>query len=187
MRILIPLFTLLTLMPPQRQPPNLEEATIAQVHAAMKSGRLTCSELVDFYLKRIDANDKQRSAINAITVINPSARSEAAELDRRYKASGPVGPLHCVPAIVKDNFETVGLQTAAGSLALKDFDPQRDAFQVKRIKEAGAIVLAKSNMAEWAFSPYETVNSVLPGYTRNPYALDRVTAGSSGGTAAALA
>jgi Asp-tRNA(Asn)/Glu-tRNA(Gln) amidotransferase A subunit family amidase len=186
-RILITLLTLLTLLPPQRQPPNLEETTIVQVQAAMKSGRLTCSALVDFYLKRIDANDKQGPAINAITVINPSARSEAAELDRRYKASGPVGPLHCVPAIVKDNFETIGLQTAAGSLALKDFDPQRDAFQVKRIKEAGAIVLAKSNMAEWAFSPYETVNSVLPGYTRNPYALDRVTAGSSGGTAAAIA
>jgi Asp-tRNA(Asn)/Glu-tRNA(Gln) amidotransferase A subunit family amidase len=95
--------------------------------------------------------------------------------------------LHCIPVIVKDNFETAGLQTAAGSLALKDFDPGRDAFQVKRIKDAGAIVLAKSNMAEWAFSPYETVNSLLPGYTRNPYALDRVTAGSSGGTAAAVA
>jgi Asp-tRNA(Asn)/Glu-tRNA(Gln) amidotransferase A subunit family amidase len=168
-------------------PAPLEETTIAQVHAAMKSGRLTCSALVDFYLKRIEALDKQGPAINAITVINPEARAEAAEMDRRYKSSGPVGPLHCVPAIVKDNFETAGLQTAAGSLSLKGFDPQRDAFQVKRIKDAGAIVLAKSNMAEWAFSPYETVNSVLPGYTRNPYALDRVTAGSSGGTAAAVA
>ena len=89
--------------------------------------------------------------------------------------------------IVKDNFETKGLQTTDGALALAGYIPDKDAFQVKRVKEAGAIVLAKSNMAEWAFSPYETVNSILPGYTRNPYALDRVTAGSSGGTAAAIA
>lgn len=166
---------------------DVEETTIAQIHAAMKAGTLTCAALVDRYLARIDAYDKRGPAINAITVVNERAREEAAELDRRYKTSGPTGPLHCIPAIVKDNFETAGLQTAAGSLALKDFDPGRDAFQVKRIKDAGAIVLAKSNMAEWAFSPYETVNSVLPGYTRNPYALDRVTAGSSGGTAAAVA
>ena len=127
-------------------------------------------------------------ALNAITRgQSQRARSRPPRSINAYKTSGPAGPLHCIPFIVKDNFETIGMQTAAGSLALKDFDPGRDAFQVKRIKEAGAIVLAKSNMAEWAFSPYETVNSVLPGYTRNPYALDRVTAGSSGGTAAAVA
>src|SRR5262249_57210081 len=87
----------------------------------------------------------------------------------------------------KDNFETIGLQSADGSLSLQGFISNKDAFQVRKIKEAGAIVLAKSNMAEFAFSPYETVNSILPGYTRNPYSLDRVTAGSSGGTAAAVA
>ena len=168
-------------------PFRIEEATIAQIHAAMTSGRLTCAALVDQYLQRIESSDKKGPAINAITVINPNARAEAAALDAKMKTAGLSGPLHCVPMIVKDNFETAGLQTAAGSLALKDFDPGRDAFQVRKIKEAGAIVLAKSNMAEWAFSPYETVNSVLPGYTRNPYALDRVTAGSSGGTAAAVA
>ncbi|HJU42524.1 MAG TPA: amidase family protein [Vicinamibacterales bacterium] len=166
---------------------EVHEASIVQIHAALKAGRITCVALVDQYLKRIEAYDKTGPALNAITVINPNARAEATELDRRMKTSGPTGPLHCIPAIVKDNFETAGLQTAAGSLALKNFDPGRDAFQVKRIKDAGAIVLAKSNMAEWAFSPYETVNSVLPGYSRNPYALDRVTAGSSGGTAAAVA
>lgn len=190
MRILVPLLvTTSLLVPPSNRQTALplEETTIARVHAQMKSGRLTCSALVDFYLRRIEAYDKNGPSLNSITVVNPDARLQASALDARYKATGPVGPLHCVPAIVKDNFETIGLQTAAGSLALKDFDPQRDAFQVRRIKEAGAIVLAKSNMAEWAFSPYETVNSVLPGYTRNPYALDRVTAGSSGGTAAAVA
>jgi Asp-tRNA(Asn)/Glu-tRNA(Gln) amidotransferase A subunit family amidase len=97
------------------------------------------------------------------------------------------GPLHCVPMIVKDNMETAGLQTTAGSLSLEGLVPEQDAFMVRRIRDAGAIVLAKSNLAEFAFTPYETVSSILPGYTRNPYDLSRVTAGSSGGTAAAVA
>jgi Asp-tRNA(Asn)/Glu-tRNA(Gln) amidotransferase A subunit family amidase len=173
--------------PPPAAPFRLEEATISGIHAAMRSGQLTCRALVDGYLRRIEAYDKNGPAINAIVVVNPEARAQADELDRRFKAGGPTGPLHCVPAIVKDNFETIGLQSAAGSLALEGFVSNKDAFLVRRMKEAGAIVLAKSNMAEWAFSPYETVNSILPGYTKNPYALDRVTAGSSGGTAAAIA
>jgi len=165
----------------------VEETTIARIHEAMKAGRLTCRALVDEYLRRIDAFDKKGPAINAIVQINSDARQQADDLDRRYKSSGPTGPLHCIPTIVKDNFETIGLQTAAGSLALEGFISSKDAFQVRRIKGAGAIVLAKSNMAEWAFTPYETVSSILPGYTKNPYGLDRVTAGSSGGTAAAVA
>ncbi len=153
----------------------------------MKGGGLTCRTLVEAYLRRIEAYDKRGPAINAIVQINPAALDEAAALDRQRPASGSTRRLHCIPVIVKDNFETVGLQSAAGSLALKGFVSTRDAFQVARIKEAGAIVLAKSNMAEWAFTPYETVSSILPGYTKNPYSLDRVTAGSSGGTAAAVA
>ena len=153
----------------------------------MRAGRLTCHSLVQQYLRRIEAYDKRGPAINSIVVINPGALAEADDLDRRFKATGPVGPLHCVPAIVKDNFETTGLQSADGSLALEGFVSNRDAFLVGKIKAAGAIVLAKSNMAEFAFTPYETVSSILPGYTKNPYALDRVTAGSSGGTAAAIA
>ena len=173
---------------PQQPPPfEVQEASIAQIHAAMKAGRLTCRGLVDQYLRRIEAFDKQGPAINAIVVINPEAGKLADDLDRRFAASGFVGPLHCVPMIVKDNFETIGLQSANGSLALAGFVSEKDAFLVKRVKDAGAIVLAKSNMAEWAFTPYETVSSILPGYTKNPYALDRVTAGSSGGTAAAIA
>ena len=172
------------------QPPGpfqLEETTIAAIHAAMSSGQLTCRTLVDQYLRRIEAYDKNGPALNAIVQINTRATTEADDLDRRFSANGPDGPLHCIPVIVKDNFETVGLQSAAGSLALEGFISSRDAFQVRKIKEAGAIVLAKSNMAEWAFTPYETVSSILPGYTRNPYALNRATAGSSGGTAAAIA
>jgi amidase len=166
---------------------SVEETTIAQIHAAMRARRLTCRALVDAYLKRIEAYDKRGPAINALVVLNPNATKEADELDRRFAQGGLTGPLHCIPAIVKDNFETIGLQSADGSLSLQGFISNKDAFQVRKIKEAGAIVLAKSNMAEFAFSPYETVNSILPGYTRNPYALDRVTAGSSGGTAAAIA
>ena len=169
------------------QPFQLEEATIASVHAAFARGALTCRGLVDAYLQRIERHDKQGAAINAIVEINPNARAEADALDRRFVSGGLTGPLHCVPAIVKDNFETIGLQSAAGSLSFKGFISPKDAFQVRRIKAAGAIVLAKSNMAEFAFTPYETVSSILPGYTRNPYALNRVTAGSSGGTAAAIA
>jgi Asp-tRNA(Asn)/Glu-tRNA(Gln) amidotransferase A subunit family amidase len=172
----------------QRPAPfEVEEATIAQVHDAMRAGRLTCRDLVGQYLKRIDAYDKNGPAINSLVVVNPEAIKEAELLDRRFSESGMVGPLHCVPVIVKDNFETKGLQSANGALAFAGYVASQDAFQVQRVQQAGALVLAKSNMAEWAFSPYETVNSILPGYTRNPYALDRVTAGSSGGTAAAIA
>ena len=167
---------------------RVDETTIADIHSAFRNGGLTCHTLVQAYLDRIAAYDKTGPAINAITVVNPDALKTADSLDKWFKASKAfVGPLHCVPMIVKDNFQTIGLQTAAGNLALKGYEPTVDAFQVKKIKEAGAIVLAKSNMAEFAFSPVETVNSLLPGYTRNPYALDRVTAGSSGGTAAAVA
>lgn len=166
---------------------EVHEATISQIHAAMAAKRLTCHDLVEQYLRRISVFDKNGPAINAIIMTNPSALAQAAELDRRFAEGGLTGPLHCVPMIVKDNFETIGLQSANGSLALAGFVSNQDAFQVARIKAAGAIVLAKSNMAEWAFTPNETLSSILPGYTKNPYALDRVTAGSSGGTAASVA
>ena len=168
-------------------PFKIEETTIAAVHAAFKAKTLTCHKLVAGYLARIEKYDKQGPAINALVTVNPSALAVADSLDKRYTKEGPVGPLHCVPLIVKDNYETKDLQTTAGSLALKGWIPSQDATFVARIRAAGAIVLAKSNMAEWAFSPYETVSSIQPGYTKNPYALDRVTAGSSGGTAAAVA
>ena len=166
---------------------KLEETTIAQIHAAFKARSLTCHALVQQYLARIAAYDKKGPAINALIVVNPAALALADSLDVQYKKAGPVGPLHCVPMIVKDNFETADMQTTAGSLALEGWKPPQDATMVRKIRAAGAIVLAKSNLAEWAFTPYETVSSILPGYTHNPYALDRVTAGSSGGTAAAVA
>jgi amidase len=166
----------------------VEEATIAEVQAALLAGRITCRSLVESYFKRIDAYDKNGPAINGIVTINRDALAVADSLDRRARTEGRLtGPLHCVPVIVKENFETRELPTTAGSLSLQGTMTGRDAFLVRRVREAGAIVLAKSNMAEFAFSPYETVSSILPGYTKNPYALDRVTAGSSGGTGAAVA
>ena len=165
---------------------RIDETTIAGVHTAFRAGALTCRSLVERYLARITAYDKTGPALNALVVVNPRALDVADSLDRRFRATGLTGPLHCIPTIVKDNFETVDLPVTVGSLSLAGYVSSRDAFQVRRIREAGAIVLAKSNMAEFAFSPFETVSSILPGYTRNPYALDRVTAGSSGGTAAAV-
>ncbi len=188
------LFSLFSLFSPallaaqgSARPFRIEETTIASVHAAFKAKTLTCHALVEKYLARIAAYDKRGPAINALVTLNPDALAIADSLDRRFAKEGPTGPLHCVPMIVKDNYETKDMQTTAGSLALKGWIPRQDATMVARIRAAGAIVLAKSNMAEWAFSPVETVNSILPGYTKNPYALDRVTAGSSGGTAAAVA
>lgn len=171
----------------QAPPPfRVEEASIADIRAAFRSGQLSCRALVEQYVRRIEAYDKNGPAVNALVLVNPRALAEADALDARFKAGGPVGPLHCIPTIVKDNFETVGLQSSNGSLTFEGYLPAADAFQVARLKAAGAIVLAKSNLAEWAFTPNETLSSILPGYTKNPYALDRVTAGSSGGTAAAV-
>jgi amidase len=164
-----------------------QEATIAHILAALEAKDLTCRQLVQAYLDRIEAYDRKGPALNAIIMVNPNALASADALDARLARSGLAGPLHCVPMIVKDNFDTVDMPTSAGSLSLKGSMPLRDAFQVRKLREAGALILAKSNMAEFAWSPFETVGSLLPGYTRNPYALDRVPAGSSGGTAAAVA
>lgn len=167
---------------------DVVEATIADVHEAMATGQVTAAALVDAYLARVEAYDKRGPYLNAVVRVNQEARARAAALDSIYRATGSfVGPLHGIPVIVKDNYDTEGMPTTAGSAALAGAFPPDDAYQVARIKEAGAIVLLKSNMAEFAFSPYETVGSVLPGYTRNPYDPTRVTAGSSGGTAAAVA
>ena len=168
-------------------PFRVEETTIAQIQSAFRDGSLTCRALVERYLARIEAHDKKGAALNAIVMINPDALKAADELDRRFRQSGPVGPMHCVPVLVKDNYETTDMPTTAGSLSLKGMMTGADAFIVKRLRDAGALMIAKSNMAEFAFSPVETVNSILPGYTRNPYDTSRVTAGSSGGSAAGTA
>src|SRR5580704_538987 len=164
---------MLAAQPPQ--PFQLDEITIAQVQTAFRDGSVTCRALVEQYLARIDADDKRGASLNAIIMTNPDALTDADDLDRRFGQSGPVGPLHCVPVIVKDNFETKDMPTSAGSLSLQGMMTGKDATVVRRLRDAGAVMIAKSNMAEFAFSPIETVNSILPGYTRNPYDTSRVT------------
>jgi amidase len=164
---------------------DVNETTIAEIHRAIRSGKITCRRLVEAYLKRIEAYD-QPAKLNSIVIVNPQALAEADRLDEEFKRTKRLRPLHGIPVIVKDNFDTKDLQTTGGSMALKGSIPPDDAFQVRRIREAGAIVLAKSNMAEWAFSPMLTESSIA-GVTRNPYDLERVPAGSSGGAAAAVA
>jgi Asp-tRNA(Asn)/Glu-tRNA(Gln) amidotransferase A subunit family amidase len=164
---------------------NVIELTISQYHKALRNREITCRNLVEIYLKRIIRLD-QSTGLNSMVVLNQNAIKRAIELDNEYTHTRKLRPLHGVPAIIKDNYNTHDLQTAAGSLAMKDSVPPNDAYQVRKLREAGAIILGKSNMAEWAFSPYQTVSSIA-GTTRNPYDLERVPAGSSGGTAAAVA
>jgi Asp-tRNA(Asn)/Glu-tRNA(Gln) amidotransferase A subunit family amidase len=165
------------------EPIDLTELTVSQVHEAYKNGTYNSEQLVSAYLERIEKYNKK---INALTNLNPDAIKTAKELDEEFKKTGKLRPLHGIPIIVKDNFNTRGLPTTAGSNALKDFVPDEDAFMVKKMLDAGAIIIAKSNMAEWAFSPMHTESSTA-GTTRNPYNLEYVPAGSSGGTAAAIA
>jgi amidase len=161
------------------------ETTIAETQAAIRSGKVTCRQIVEVYLKRLAAYD-QPTRLNTVVTLNPDALAVADQLDREFARTHHLRPLQGIAVVVKDNYDTKGLQTTAGSLALKGFVPKQDAFMVKRLREAGAIVLFKSNMAEWAFSPVVTESSIQ-GITRNPYDLTRVPAGSSGGTAAAVA
>ncbi|RYC66850.1 amidase [Spirosoma sordidisoli] len=164
---------------------ELPEATIAAVHRAFRTGSLTSEQLVKAYLDRIEAYD-QPTKLNSIIITNPEAMATARVLDAEFRKTGKLRPLHGIPVIVKDNFNTKGLQTTGGSVALKGFVPTEDAWQVQKLRDAGAIVLAKSNMAEWAFTPMHSQSSI-GGETLNPYNLAHVPAGSSGGTAAAVA
>jgi amidase len=164
---------------------ELMELTIGEAHAAMLAGTLSARTLTEAYLRRIDAYDKSGPHINALISINPRALARADSLDAILRRTG--GALHGIPFIVKDNYDTHDMPTTGGSASLAGSMAADDAYQVRKIREAGAIVLAKSNLAEFAFTALETVGSMLPGWTFNPYALNRVTAGSSGGTAAAIA
>ena len=163
----------------------LVEATIAQLQEAITSGQTTCRKIVQGYLNRIARFDKP-TGLNAITLVNPAALKRADEIDQSLQRGEAQGPLFCAPILVKDNFDTHDMPTTGGSIALKDNYPPDDAFMVRKLREAGAIVVAKTNMAEWAFSPRQTVSSSY-GVTANAYDLSRVPAGSSGGTASGAA
>jgi len=160
------------------------ETTIAEIHAAYRSGRLTARQLVEMYLARIDAFDQKGPALNAIIAVNPKALDEANHLDAAFKSTGFVGPLHGIPLIVKDQADVQGMPTTLGSLLFKDFYPDRDATVVEKLKKAGAIILAKATLGELGGG--DTHGSLF-GSTKNPYALDRTAGGSSGGSAVSVA
>ena len=164
---------------------DLLQASIAELHTALEKEQITSVELVKHYLARIEAYDQQHTSLNAIIRLNPQALQQAAELDRERQQQGARGPLHGIPIVLKDNYSTVDLATSAGSVAFANFIPPADAFQVAKLKQAGAIILAKTNMDEFAAGVFGV--SSLGGQTKNPYDLTRNPGGSSGGTAVAVA
>jgi amidase len=164
-------------------PFNLIEATIDDIHAAYKSGQLTCRQLVQMYLDRIEAFDNKGPAINAIITINSDALKEAERLDAAYKSSGLVGSLHGIPVIVKDQADVKGMPTTLGSVLFKDYYPDRDSFVAENLRKAGAVILAKATLGELGGG--DTHGSLF-GSTRNPYDTERTVGGSSGGSAASV-
>src|SRR5918996_4539845 len=161
------------------------EKTIPELQAAMRSSQVTSRQLVEIYLARIAAYDRQGPRLNAMVVLNPNALRDADVLDRERASKRERGPLHGIPIVIKDNFETVDMPTAAGSLALASYQSTGDAHQVEKLRAAGAVVIGKTNMHELA-AGITSISSV-GGQTRNPYDLSRNPGGSSGGTGAAVA
>src|ERR1043165_7071584 len=169
----------------------LGEATVTDLQARMNSGEISAHSLAQAYLSRIEAIDKNGPGLNSVIETNPDALSIADGLDRERKEKGARGPLHGIPVLIKDNIDTADrMQTTAGSLALVGSKPARDAFVVERLRAAGAVILGKTNLSEWAnFRANKSSSgwSGRGGQTRNPYALDRNPCGSSSGSGAAVA
>lgn len=162
---------------------RLLEATIDDIHAAFQSGQLTCRELVERYLKRIDAYNKTGPRLNAVQTINPHALAEADRLDALFQSTGLVGPLHGIPVLVKDQVETEDMPTTYGSVLFQDFGPEQDATIVQRLKKAGAVILGKATMGEFG----GRYASTAAGIVRNAYDPSRNPSGSSSGTGAGIA
>jgi amidase len=169
---------------------ELEELTIADFQAGLASGKFTSRSLAEKYLERIEAIDRRGPAVNSVIEVNPDARAIAESLDRERKAKGARGLLHGIPVLIKDNIDTADrMQTTAGSLALVGLYPAKDSFVAQKLREAGAVLLGKTNLSEWANirSSHSTSGwSGRGGLTLNPYALDRNPCGSSSGSGAAL-
>ena len=170
---------------------QLEEATIADLRAGLERGTYTSVALTEAYLSRIGKLDREGPALHAFIAVNPDARATAAERDAERRAGRVRGPLHGIPVVIKDNIETAdGMATTAGSLALANYKATQDAFVVQRLRAAGAIIIGKTNLSEWAnFRSTRSSSgwSAVGGQVRNPYALDRSPCGSSSGTAVAIA
>lgn len=179
--------TTLLMSPSHAETFDLQTATIADIQAALAAEALTSEELVQLYLNRIEAYDDAGPAINALITVNPDALETAIALDAMRAQGDLMGPLHGIPIILKDNYDTADLPTTAGSDVLAESVPPDDAFVVQRLREAGAIILGKANMSEFAASYGRLGYSSLGGLTLNPYNLGRDASGSSSGTAAAIA
>ncbi len=177
--------------PAKVRPFELDEMGIAELQEGMVSGKFTARSLVERYRARIEEIDRRGPAINGVIELNPDAAEIAEALDRERKDKGPRGPLHGIPVLIKDNIDTADrMATTAGSLALVGAKPPKDAFIVDRLRKAGAVILGKTNLSEWAnirSSASTSGWSARGGLTRNPYALDRNTSGSSSGSAVAVA
>jgi amidase len=166
---------------------DLTTASVADLNAAFDAGALTSEKLVQMYLKRIAAYDEQGPSINAVLALNPKALETARALDAERKRKGPRSPLHGIPVIVKDVFDTADMPTTGGYLPLKGVVPARDAAIVRKLRDAGAVILAKVNQSDWYATPDIIASSTLGGSTLNPFALDRTPGWSSAGTGAGLA
>ena len=164
---------------------DVVEKSIFALQTAMQEGRATSRQLVEAYLARIRAYDQDGPKINAFITLNPHALDAADEMDRERRARGSRGPLHGIPIVVKDNYATADMPTTGGSKALAGFETHRDAFMVKKLRDAGAVIVGKTNLHELAYGI--TSISSMGGQTRNPYDLTRNPGGSSGGTGAAVA
>ena len=175
---------------PEVKPFELDEITIPELQEGMKSGKFTARVLVEKYSTRIDEIDKRGPAVNAVIELNPEAAAIAEALDQERKGKGPRGPLHGIPVLIKDNIDTADrMMTTAGSLALIGSKPPKDSFVAQRLRAAGAVILGKTNLSEWANirSSHSTSGwSARGGLTKNPYALDRNACGSSSGTGAGI-
>ena len=167
---------------------DLSNATIEDIQSAYKAGTLSAEKLTQLYIKRIEAYDKQGPKINTVILLNPNAIKEAKALDAERKKSGIRSPLHGIPIVLKDNFDTFDMPTTAGSMLLKGSIPPDDAYTVKKLRAAGAIILAKVNLSEFASGAGGPNGfSSMGGQTLNPHDLTKGPAGSSGGTGAAIA
>src|SRR5712672_1020757 len=166
------------------KPFQIAETSIDDIQTAIRSGRLTARQVVQSYLDRINAYDKQGPTINSVLTINPNALAEADRLDAAFRTSGLVGPLHGIAILVKDEIDTAGMPTTLGTLVFKDYRPPKDAFAIDKLRKAGAVILGKATLSEFAAG--DTYGSIF-GVTRNPYDLERTVGGSSGGSGAALA
>src|ERR1700681_3188783 len=164
---------------------HLMETSIADIYKAMLAGTLTCHNLVQQYLDRIYAYDQQGPAVNSMLYINPASLKQADAFDQQFQRTHKIKPLGCIPIVLKDNFDTADMPTTAGSLMLKGAQPEKDAFAVKRLRDAGALILCKANLQEFASGGISV--SSLGGQVKNPYDLTRTPGGSSGGTATAVA